>query len=68
MALSAWAQYADHVSRERLVFRMNPTRIPDLNKWLVEAGAQVQSISSKHSFETYFLNITSDATAAHRAI
>ncbi len=68
LASSAWTQYADHVSAERLVFRMNPTRIPDLNKWLVEAGAQVQSISSKHSFETYFLNITSDAAAAHRVI
>ncbi len=68
LTVSAWAKYVERTGPGLLVFRMNPAHTPALNKWLVDAGAQVQSISSKHSFETYFLNITSDTTAAHRAI
>ena len=65
LASSAWHLYTEQVSSDLLVFRMNPALTPSLNKWLVEAGVQVQSISSKHSFETYFLNITNGTIAAH---
>ena len=62
---SRWQPYAESITTTLLTFRMNPSLTPELNKWLVENGVAVQSISSKHSFETYFLNITHDTATAN---
>ena len=65
LGASQWGQFIETAAADKLIFKMNPRHIPELNKWLVAAGADVQSISSRHSFETYFLNITNDTVAAH---
>ena len=57
---SSWQQAFDHQSSDGLIFKLHPSRIAELNKWLVEQGAQVQGIRSKHSLEDYFLSITHD--------
>ena len=62
---SRWQPYAENITATLLTFRMNPSLTPELNKWLVENNVAVQSISSKHSFETYFLNITHDTATAN---
>ena len=68
LAASEWNRYLQDALDDVLSFKMNPSRIPVLNKWLVEHGAEVRSIVSKHSFENYFLNITNDTTAKDRAL
>ena len=68
LAASVWNRYLQDAVDNVLSFKMNPSRIPALNRWLVEHGAEVRSIVSKHSFENYFLNITNDTTAKDRAL
>jgi len=68
LAASVWNRYLQDAIDNVLSFKMNPSRIPALNRWLVEHGAEVRSIVSKHSFENYFLNITNDTTAKDRAL
>lgn len=68
LAASGWSKYIQEGTGLQLTFKMNPSYIPELNKWLVNAGAEVTGISTKHSFEAYFLNITNETTTQHRAI
>lgn len=68
LATSAWSAYLQPANDNALLFKMNPSLIPSLNKWLVAQGAEVRSIVSKHSFESYFLNITNDTAAKNRTL
>jgi ABC-type multidrug transport system ATPase subunit len=63
LATSQWVGYLQDAHNGVLSFKMNPSHIPALNKWLVEQGAGIKSITSKHSFESYFLSITNDTAA-----
>jgi len=63
-----WGKFITNTAGDELVFKMHPQHIPALNRWLVESGAQVQQLRSKHSLEAYFLSLTNDTAAAHRAI
>lgn len=58
-----WAHYLQPAQPGMLVFKMNPSHIPALNKWLVEKDVAVCGINTKHSFESYFLSITDDTAA-----
>ena len=57
---TTWAQYMEPAQPGLLVFKMNPSHVPALNKWLVEKEINVYGINTKHSFESYFLSITDD--------
>ena len=65
---SVWGQLTVSQTEEQIVLKMNPKIVPELNRWLVDNRIDVLSISSRHSFEAYFLNITNDTTTANRAI
>ena len=65
---TGWAQYSPELSDGVLTIKMNPAQIPALNKWLVEQGIEVLGITTQHSFEAYFLNITHETTAADRTV
>lgn len=58
---SQWQPFLLNNSAGRLTFKMHPTRMPDLNRWLVGKGAEVLEIRSRHSLEAYFLSLTNDA-------
>jgi ABC-type multidrug transport system ATPase subunit len=68
LAGSVWQGYVTNQTHQTLTLKMNTSAIPELNKWLVNNGVQVLSINSKHSLEAYFLSLTHDEAAAHRAI
>lgn len=55
---SVWGEGLVSVNNNTLTFRMNATRVPELNKWLVEQGVSVMEIRSRHSLEDYFIAIT----------
>ncbi len=55
-----WATNLTESKPEKLTFKMNPAKTPELNKWLVEQGAAVLEIRSEHSLEAYFLSLTHD--------
>lgn len=63
LSLSGWEPYLAEYNRGILTFKMHPAKMPELNKWLVEQGASVLEIRSKHSLEAFFLSLTHDATA-----
>ncbi len=65
---SGWSKYLHEADDHSLTLKMNPSHIPALNKWLVEQGVSVKSIASKHSFESYFLNITNDKAVRDRTL
>jgi ABC-type multidrug transport system ATPase subunit len=65
---SDWARYSVQADAAKLTFKMNPSRIPELNKWLIAKDVAVIGINTQHSFESYFLNITNETTAADRAV
>lgn len=56
-----WAPSLVNATDDSLQFRMHPTHIPALNKWLVEQGVAVYEINASHSLEAYFLSLTNDA-------
>jgi ABC-type multidrug transport system ATPase subunit len=58
---SEWATYLDSYSQKSLIFKMHPEAMPQLNKWLVVAGADILEIHSRHSLEAYFLSLTNEA-------
>ena len=58
---SQWQPFLLNNSAGRLTFKMHPTQMPDLNRWLVGKGAEVLEIRSRHSLEAYFLSLTNDA-------
>lgn len=65
---SVWKPNLESYTETSIVFKMNPDRMPGLNNWLVNAGAQVLEIISRHSLEAYFLSLTNDAHAPVRNI
>jgi len=56
-----WASTLVNAADNNLQFRMHPSNIPALNKWLVEQGGDVFEINASHSLESYFLSLTNDA-------
>ncbi len=65
---SQWYGKSVRISPSKLVFKMNPSFTPDLNRWLVNQNVNVLNINSRHSFEAYFLSITNDTATTDRAI
>jgi len=57
---SSWCNISISGNEASLVVKMNPEKVPELNKWLVNAGVDVLEIRSKHSLEDYFLSLTND--------
>lgn len=60
---SQWATALTNEVDGKLQFRMNPSNIPALTKWLVEQGADVYEINASHSLEAYFLSLTNEDNA-----
>ena len=60
---SKWATALTNEAGSKLQFRMNPSNIPALTKWLVEQGADVYEINASHSLEAYFLSLTNEDNA-----
>jgi len=63
-----WQPFVSSFQSDRIRFKMHPRHIPELNKWLVSNGALVLDLHSKHTLEAYFLSLTNDTAAAHRAL
>jgi len=59
---TTWLSLLHQTSPFVAVFKMNPSETPMLNKTLVERGAEIMEIKSKHSLETYFLTLTNDTS------
>ncbi len=57
---SQWGKMMERTTSGSATFKMNPSVIPDLNKWLVEHDFRVKEIKSEHSLEAYFLSLTHD--------
>lgn len=60
---SQWASALTNSVDGKLRFRMNPSHIPALNKWLVAQGVDVYEINASHSLEAYFLSLTNEDNA-----
>lgn len=60
---SQWASALTNSVDGKLQFRMNPSHIPALNKWLVAQGVDVYEINASHSLEAYFLSLTNEDNA-----
>jgi ABC-type multidrug transport system ATPase subunit len=65
LANTQWGKSIVATEKDMVTFKMNPSLTPDLNKWLVNHGAAVREIRSKHSLEAYFLSLTNDTATAH---
>lgn len=63
LKVSKWATALTNEAGSKLQFRMNPSNIPALTKWLVEQGADVYEINASHSLEAYFLSLTNEDNA-----
>lgn len=61
LAESPWRGVLQSADDDSVVLKMNPERIPVFNEWLVANGVQVTQLSSRHSLENYFLNLTREA-------
>jgi ABC-type multidrug transport system ATPase subunit len=57
---TTWQKHITASGPTQLTFRINNSMVPDINKYLVEQGAQVTRIHAKHSLENYFLTLTND--------
>jgi len=74
VAASQWVALVQEVHEDRLVLKMKPALVPELNRWLVEKDVAVQQLSTRHSLENYFLNLTQeqdsyvDAPATRRTL
>lgn len=60
VAASHWKEALLSATGTTLTFKLNSHNIPALSKWLVDNGAGIMEIKSKHSLETYFLSLTND--------
>ncbi len=63
VAQSIWGSKIHEQRSSSILFKMNPGSVPELNKWLVNEGAQITEIISKHTLEDYFINLTNDTAA-----
>jgi len=57
---SAWHSKLVTAAAGELTFKLSTAEIPGLTRWLVEQGADITEIRSKHSLEDYFLSLTND--------
>ncbi len=57
---SRWKSYFKDVSANQIVAKMNPSLMPELNKWLVEKEIKILEIKSRHSLEAYFISLTNE--------
>ena len=64
---SVWATYLDSADGDAIRFKMHPSQVPALTKWLVTSGASVRGVRSAHSLEEFFLSLTTDPKPATRA-
>lgn len=55
---SQWSAYFHHATDESLFFKIAPSVVPQLVKWLVAEHAEILEIKSTHSLEAYFLTLT----------
>src|SRR5690606_2215495 len=60
---SQWGPSYVSATETGMEMKMHPQEVARLNKWLVEAGAEVYEIRSRHSLEAYFLSLTNDEHA-----
>lgn len=60
---SQWGSLYVSSSPGGIEMKMHPQQVAALNKWLVEAGAEIFEIRSRHSLEAYFLSLTNDTHA-----
>ena len=58
---SSWASSIVTHQPGAFTFKLHPQKMPELNTWLVNHGAEVMEIRSGHSLEAYFLSLTNDA-------
>lgn len=58
---SHWQTALSHYENDKISFKLHPSQIAELNKWLVMQSVAVLEIRSRHSLEAYFLSLTNDA-------
>ena len=55
---SEWQTHFVRVTDGAIIFEMSKSRIPELNRYLVNNNVNVMSLRPKHSLEDYFLSLT----------
>jgi ABC-2 type transport system ATP-binding protein len=55
---SAWAENLVSHQYDIIILEVDKSRVPELNRSLVEKGINVRSLRPKHSLEDYFLSLT----------
>ena len=55
---SEWQTHFVRMADGAIIFEMNKTLIPELNRYLVNNNVNVMSLRPKHSLEDYFLSLT----------
>jgi ABC-type multidrug transport system ATPase subunit len=55
---SAWAENLVSQQYDIIILEVDKSRVPELNRSLVEKGINVRSLRPKHSLEDYFLSLT----------
>jgi ABC-2 type transport system ATP-binding protein len=65
---SQWEALVVRRNTNTITIKMHPNQMPELNRWLVEKGANILEIRSGHSLEAYFLSLTNDGASKAGAI
>lgn len=60
---TSWKEYLVESNSAHYIFKMHPRKVPALNKMMVQEGAHILEIKSRHSLEAYFLSLTTAANA-----
>ena len=55
---SVWAENLVNQQNDIITLELDKSRVPELNRSLVEKGINVRSLRPKHSLEDYFLSLT----------
>jgi ABC-2 type transport system ATP-binding protein len=55
---SAWSENLVSQQNDIITLELDKSRVPELNRLLVEKGINVRSLRPKHSLEDYFLSLT----------
>jgi len=55
---SSWAENLVNHQNDIITLELDKSRVPELNRSLVEKGINVRSLRPKHSLEDYFLSLT----------
>jgi ABC-2 type transport system ATP-binding protein len=64
--LGHWRSYLSESSDSEFNFQIPRTQIPELNSFLVKAGAEIFSIRSQYSLEDYFFSLTNSSKDVDR--